>query len=232
MGVLGLGDDAEEAAVAVDEVVLVAEAPRVPLELALDGCADRVDVAVEDDRPLQHGVDLVLDRDVLDAELVLARRAEHEPEVPERLLEGLEILLQVDVAAGDAELLAREDDLGRGIPDAEGDLDVVLLADGRVRLGKSRVLSRGRAGSEQQEGAGRAEAVKRAKNLHTGPYRPNPRQPVGRMANDAKRRPDKSAATIGRCSPPCADCCPTLAEPGAPWCSACRARSSRTCSPC
>ena len=132
--VLGLGDDAEEAAVAVDEVVLVAEAPGVPLELALDRQPDRVDVAVEDDRSAQDGVDLVLDRDVLDPELVLARRAQHEPEIAERLLQHIEVVAEADFAAGDPELLAREDDLRRRIPEAEGQFHVVLLARGRVGL--------------------------------------------------------------------------------------------------
>ena len=69
---LASSEQAGEAPVPGDEVVLVAEAVRLPVERRLHREADAVALAVEDDVARERRRLVVVERDVLEAELVLA----------------------------------------------------------------------------------------------------------------------------------------------------------------
>ncbi len=83
VGVLGLEDEPQESPVAIDEVVFVGEAVGPPDELGLDGDGDRKFDAVEDDVAVEHGFGVVPDRRVLEPELVLRCRPQHDSELRE-----------------------------------------------------------------------------------------------------------------------------------------------------
>ena len=73
-------------------------------------------------------------------------------QVLQDLLLEAEVVDQVDVGAEDAEGLAVDDRLGGGVPEVEGDLEVVVLADD---LGLGAELGRGRRGERGQDGGKR-----------------------------------------------------------------------------
>ena len=87
--------------------------------------------------PVEVRVRLVRQRDVVEAELVLLAGPEHEAELVRRLLLDAEVGLDVDVGARDAQRLAGDHDIGRRVPQVEGELDVVRLAHGVVRRCRS-----------------------------------------------------------------------------------------------
>ena len=104
--VLGLEDQAGEPAVAVDEVPLVAEAVGLPVQLGAHRDADVEALAVEHERDRHDLLGLVLDRRVLEAELVLGRGAQDQLELRERLLLDAQRVDEVDVVAGLSEPFA------------------------------------------------------------------------------------------------------------------------------
>src|SRR5439155_9507401 len=85
IGVLRLHDEAREAAALHEQVVLVAEAVRLPVERRVHPERRWIPDAVEDHVALQPGRALVLDRDVLQAEMMAARRPYLHPQRPEAL---------------------------------------------------------------------------------------------------------------------------------------------------
>ena len=85
---------------------------------------------------------LVLDRRVLEAELVFLRRPPHHSQLREPALLDPEVFDEVDAAAEDAlDRLAADEDRGRRIPERPGDLDMVVLAGRPVGRQKGAGLS-------------------------------------------------------------------------------------------
>jgi hypothetical protein len=81
---------------------------------------------------------------------VLLAGTQDQPELADRLVDVPEVRLDVDVAADDAERLARDLGFEIGIEEVQLRLDVILLADGRVFHRGPPVLSTGwRDGSQQ-----------------------------------------------------------------------------------
>ena len=91
VGVFCLDNQAEEPSVPVDEVVLVPETPRPQGHAGGHRDPGVVANALKDDRPLEHRVGLIPDRDVLNPELVLAGRPDYGSQLAKPLLEDTEI---------------------------------------------------------------------------------------------------------------------------------------------
>ena len=131
--VLRLEHHADEPAVAVDEVPLVAESVRLPLQVRLDGERHREPDAVEHDVRGERPDGLVGDGRVLEAELVLRRGAQDELELPESRLLDPEVAHEINPRSGDAgQRLAGDGDIGRRAPEVSADLDVIGLAGGPI----------------------------------------------------------------------------------------------------
>ncbi len=145
VGVFRVQHQTRESAVLVHEVPLVPEAERVPLQIRRHRQAHGVALSVEDERRLDRGRGLVVHGRVLEAELVLLRGPQHEPQLLEVGLRDPERVDEVDLVAEDPERLAREDDIGSRIPDGAGNFDVIRLASGGVGSRPARFAPGGRA---------------------------------------------------------------------------------------
>ena len=71
-----------------------------------------------------------------------------------------EVALGVDLRTGNAELLARHDDVGGGEPVPRSRFDVIALARGRVVQRAGFVLGRGRRGAAEQQCGSDSPTVK------------------------------------------------------------------------
>jgi hypothetical protein len=155
--VLRLENQSAEPAIDGDEVVFVAEPVRLPVEHRVHRQADTIDLSVERDVPRDRGALLVFDRNVLEAQFVLPCGPQHHVQLAEALIGEAEIALEVDVVARNAERLAGDGHLGRGIPEAGRSLNPEALASRRFadRLG----LELRRGGRRHQHQGGGHHAV-------------------------------------------------------------------------
>ena len=146
IGVLRFDDEAGEAAILGDEVELVREAVRLPVERRVGRDADAITLAVEIDVARQRRRRLEVDRDVLEPEFLAAHRAQHQLQLRQPLVGEPEIGLGVDLRAGQTRQrtgsAAGDEDLGVGEPEVGAALDVKLLAGGQVVDRPGSVLSR------------------------------------------------------------------------------------------
>ena len=101
--------------------------------------------------------------------LCLRAGPQHEAELPDRLVDVAQVGLDVDVAAGDAERLARDDGLEVRVPEVDDGLDVVFLADGRVADHRTAVLGAGwddGDGNERQRASSHRGQTRQADHGH------------------------------------------------------------------
>ena len=152
--------EADEAPVLDDEVELVAELVGLPVERRVHRQAEAVADAVEHDVLGQRRGLREADRDVLEPELVAPGRTQLKIQDREALIGQAEVALGVDLRAGNAELLARHDDVGGGEPEPGARFDVVALAGGRVVQRAGLVLRRGRRGAAEQQRGSDSPTVK------------------------------------------------------------------------
>jgi hypothetical protein len=132
VGVLGIEDEACIPAIPGEEIVLVPETVGPPLQRRRDRHADAVPLAIEYDVAVGDGVLRVVNRDVLEAELVLARRPKREVELTKALVGQAKVVLEVDSRADDAQRFAGDRHVGRRVPEPEGGFDVVALASDHI----------------------------------------------------------------------------------------------------
>ena len=144
--------EAGKPAVVVEKVVLVTEAVRCPRQSGVHGHPDVIGLAVERDLPREDVFLIVGDGNVLEEELLLLRRTQHDVKLGEALIGEAQILLEVDRRAGDAQRLARDGHVRRRMPVPDRAFDMVRLAGGRIAEGAFRVLgvSRGRRQRERR----------------------------------------------------------------------------------
>src|SRR5262249_45370591 len=156
-----LEDEAAEPAIASEEVVLVAEAIRLPVERRVDRQPEGVADAVERDALLEGRARIELDGNVLKAELVRGSRTKHHLELGEALVDEPEIALRVDLCSGNARERARsragDEDVRARIPEARADFDVEALTGGGVVQRARPVLGRGGRGEGQHQRGGQSE---------------------------------------------------------------------------
>src|SRR4051812_36410634 len=153
VGVLCLNDEPAEAAVLDDEVVLVAETIRLPVEQRVDRRVQRVADPVEDDVAVEPRAALEVDRDVLEAKVVAARRTQLHVERRKVLIGNAEVPLQIDRGPLDPERLAGDRHVRRRTPHAGVRLDVKQFARGGVvERPRFELRVRRRGGGEQGDG--------------------------------------------------------------------------------
>ncbi len=135
VGVLGLEDHADEAAITIEEIVFVREPERVPVDVGRHVRTGREEDAIEHEVPREDHLRFVVDRRVFESKLVALVRAQHDLQLLEPALLDAEILDEVDPGAGDAcQGLADDEDRRRRIPEQSRKLHVIVLA-GRPRRG-------------------------------------------------------------------------------------------------
>ena len=161
VGVLRFDDQAAEAAVPRDEIELVREARRLPVERRVHRQTEPVPLPVEDDVPGDGRAAVVLDRHVVQAELVRARRPQDQLEIGQLLVgRHAEIALGVDRASRDAGERSGsatcDGHVGRRKPETDGAFDVIRLARRGIVDGARFVLGVSGRG-HQQNSRGRGE---------------------------------------------------------------------------
>ena len=127
---------------------------------------------VEDDLARDGRIRVVLQRNVVEAELVLLARAQHEGEFVGGLLLDAEGGLDVDVGARDAQRLARDHNVGLRAPPVDGKLDPVGLAHGAVGRRKAcrrqrPVLGRGGNRRRGDNDGGQKQAGENTRGWHS-----------------------------------------------------------------
>jgi hypothetical protein len=149
VSVFHLRDEADEPAVTVEKVVLVAEQPGVPGKIGCHRQIQAIANAVEREIAVDRGDGFVTHRQIVDAELVLACRPQHQSQLFDALPLDPQVSDSIDGRSGLPELLTRDSEVGRRIPEGARSLDVVPLTSGRVgkrRGGELRV----RVGGQQE----------------------------------------------------------------------------------
>ena len=193
--VLDVQDEPGKPAIAVDEVVLVAEPVSFPVERGVDRQVDLVADPVERDVALEDRFGRVADRDVVEEELVLPGGTQDQVDVGEPLLSEAQVGDRVDAVTGDAERLARHHEVRRRVPQPEPRLHMVFLAGGRVTDRIAAVLrAGGRDGHRRRDDKGR-EAENHSR--HDRPVLIPPRTAVMHVHHDHRRDGQVTAALLG-----------------------------------
>ena len=149
---LELGDEPEQASIAGDEVIFVAEAPQIPVQVRGNRDRDWEGYSSEGDVPRNRRRLVVVEGNVGDAELVLPPGLHDGPELHEVLVREPEFANEVDCWNPRGRKSPRLNlNSWCWLPEHQAEFDVEVLGRGRVRYAELCLCTSGQRDAEQND---------------------------------------------------------------------------------